>query len=132
MLRCEMDAYEAIDNALMADAELMAELEAQIYEDCEIMTESEANEFINWLYDDFDDVFDISKSELWKLCNSNIDCNFSNLNITIFDDCDNVMYQGLALDYPYDWYDCYIDDYNTYNIENKVYMDIWAHFHTWK
>lgn len=126
MLRCEMDIYEAIDNMLMADEELMNEIEAQIYEEIELISEHEANESIDWLYDDNSDIIDISNSELWKLCNSNIDCNFSNLNITVFDKCDNVIYQGIAMNYPYDWYDCDIVDYNTYNIENKVYMDIWT------
>lgn len=124
MLRCEMEVFDAIDDMLMNDAELMNEIEAEIYE-AEIMTEAEADEFINWLYEDFSDVLDISNSELWKLCNSNLDANFSNLNITIFDENDNTMYQGIAMDYPYDWY-IEILDYHTYNIENKVYIDIWA------
>lgn len=124
MLRCEMEVMDVIDDMLMADTELMGEIEAEIYE-AEIMSEIEADEFIDWLYDDFSDVLDISNSELWKLCNANLDANFSNLNITIFDENDNTIYQGIAMDYPYDWY-IKILDYHTYNIENKVYIDIWA------
>ena len=91
---------------------------------------------MEWLYSDDDnnhnDIIDISKSELWKLCNSNVDANFSTLTLTIFDDCDNTVFQGLAMDYPYDWYDCNIADYHMYNIDNNVYIDIWATFTTWK
>ena len=51
MLRCEMDVYEAIDAALMEDTELMAEIEAEVYE---TPTEAEADEFIDWLYNEDD------------------------------------------------------------------------------
>lgn len=101
----------------------------------DILIEAELDEFMDWLYSDdntYDDVIDISKSDLWKLCNSNIDANFSTLTLTIFDDCDNTVFQGLAMDYPYDWYDCNIADYHIYNIDNNVYIDIWATFTTWK
>lgn len=86
-------------------------------------------------FDDADamtDIFDISKSDLWKLCNSNIDANFSSLMLTVFDNYDNIVFQGMAMDYPYDWYDCKIIDYSTYNIGNTVCTDVWAEFTTWR
>ena len=124
MLYNELDVMEY---AITMETEI---LDDEILLD-DVMTEAEANEFINWLYDETD-VFDISGSELWKLCNSNIDCNFSNLNLIIYDDCDNIVYEGIAMDYPYDWYDCKIVDYSTYNVDNKVYTAVWADFPKWK
>ena len=110
-------------------------METEMLED-DALIEAELDEFMEWLYSDDDnnhnDIIDISKSELWKLCNSNVDANFSTLTLTIFDDCDNTVFQGLAMDYPYDWYDCNIADYHMYNIDNNVYIDIWATFTTWK
>ena len=97
----------------------------------EVMTEAEADEFIDWLYDDTD-VFDISTSELWKLCNSEITANFSTLKLTVYDDDFNTVFSGIAMNYPYDWFDCRIDDYSFYNVGNSTHLDVWAHFDTWK
>lgn len=111
-------------------------METEMLDD-DALIEAELDEFMEWLYSDddnnsYNDIVDISKSELWKLCNSNIDANFSTLTLTIFDNCDNTVFQGLAMDYPYDWYDCNIADYHIYNIDNNVYIDVWATFTTWK
>ena len=124
MLINELDVMEyaaTMEDLLLSDA----------FDDADVMTEAEADEFLDWLYDDTD-ITDISKSDLWKLCNSNIDANFSSLMLTVFDNCDNIVFQGIAMDYPYDWYDCKIVDYSTYNIGNTVCTDVWAEFTTWK
>ncbi len=61
MLRCEMEVMDAIDEMLMADEELMAEIEADIYEELEPF-ESDANyddyiaECMTWYYKSNEDV----------------------------------------------------------------------------
>ena len=45
MLRCEMEVMDAIDEMLMADTELMAEIEADIRK-AETISEAEADEFM--------------------------------------------------------------------------------------
>lgn len=109
MLRCELDVMEY--NVTM--------------------TELEAEQFLDWLYDDFDE-FDTTNSELYKLCTSETDVTIDTLNLTIYDDCMNEIYRGKAIDYPYDWFDIQIVDHSWYNIENDVYLDVWGDFPKWR
>ena len=95
------------------------------------MTEIEADEFLDWLYDESDD-FDTTNSELYKLCTSEMGSIIDTLNLTIFDDCDNEIYRGKAIDYPYDWFDIKICDHSFYNIGNEIYLDVWGEFSKWR
>ena len=51
MLRCEAEVMDVIDDMLMADEELMAELEAQLYDEVETYTEDMFESEADW--DDF-------------------------------------------------------------------------------
>jgi len=77
MLRCEMEVMDAIDDMLMADEELMAEIEAEIYEELEPFEnfESDAD------YDDY-----IAECMTWDY--------MSNEDATV----ENILYQ-----YGYDY-----------------------------
>lgn len=111
MLRCEMEVFDAVDDMLMADDELMAEIEAEIYE------EMEANDH---------------KQPLYKLLTSQLDANMSEIILTVFtDDTDEEVYSGKANLYPYE-YDTPVADYNIYNVGSKVYMDVWGVFPKWR
>ena len=111
MLRCEMEVFDAIDDMLIADEELMSEIEAEISE------EMEANEY---------------KQPLYKLLTSQLDANISEIILTVFtDDTDIEIYSGKANLYPYE-YDTPIADYHIYNIGDKVYMDVWGVFPKWR
>lgn len=111
MLRCEMEVIDAIDDMLMADANLMAEIETDIYE------EMEANKYTQPLY---------------KLLTSQLDANKSDIILTVYtDDTDIEVYSGKADKYPYE-YDTPIADYNIYNVCGKVYMDVWGIFPKWR
>ena len=111
MLRCEMEVFDAIDDMLIADEELMSEIEAEIYE------EMETNDH---------------KQPLYKLLTSQLDANISEITLTVFtDDTDEEIYSGKANLYPYE-YDTPIADYNIYNIGDKVYMDVWGVFPKWR
>ena len=51
MLRCEAEVMDVIDAMLMEDEELMAELEAQLYDEVEVYTEDMFESEADW--DDF-------------------------------------------------------------------------------
>ncbi len=104
MLNCEMDIFESIDNMLMNDSELMAELEADIYE------EIETND---------------CKQSLYEVLTSQVDADISEITLSVYiDNIDVKVYRGKADLYPYD-YDTSVIDYSVYNIFNKVYIDAW-------
>ena len=111
MLRCEMEVIDAIDDMLMADEELMTEIEAEIYE------EIEANDY---------------KQPLYKLLTSQLDANISDIELTVFTDDDDIeVYSGKANLYPYE-YDTPVMDYNIYNCCGKVCVDVWCIFPKWR
>ena len=111
MLRCEMEVFDAMDEMLISDSELMAEIEAEIYEEMEV---------------------DDHKQPLYKLLTSQLDANISDIELTVFtDDADIEVYSGKANLYPYD-YETPITDYNIYNIGNTIYMDVWGVFPKWR
>lgn len=99
-----MDVFESIDNILVNDAELMSELEADIYE------EIETNNY---------------KQSLYKVLTSQIDADISEITLSVYiDNIDVKVYRGKADLYPYD-YNTSIINYSIYNISNKVYIDAW-------
>lgn len=111
MLYCEMDIFESIDVMLMNDTELMAEIEADIYE------ESDTNDYVQPLY---------------KLLTSQLDADISEITLSVYtDDTDIEIYSGKANLYPYE-YDTPITDYNIYNVCGKVYIDAWGVFPKWR
>ena len=102
---------------------------------------AEETEFFNWFFGEdsieeleaiteieerFDnDYTELLNSEFYKLVTSNLDADLYDLNLYVYDEWDNKIWHGIAGMYPYEWIDVKVLDYSTYNVDGKVFMDMW-------
>lgn len=103
MLKYEFDVMDYMVTMETEELEVITDIEERFEEDY--------NELLN--------------SDFYRLIANNVDADMYGLNIHVYNEKYEEVYNGIAAYYPLDWIDTEVVDYTIYNIINNVNMDIW-------